>query len=968
MAPQESALLRRFCASGDAEAFAELVQRYAGLVYSTCWRVLKDETDAADATQETFFELTRHAGRITGSLAGWLHKVARQKSIDHLRRGASRRRREEAYARNQRVEVRSWQELSGHVDEALDELDGATKSLLLERFVLGKSAPQIAREHGGSKATVCRRINAGLTQLRGALRRKGLLVATGAVVTLLTESASQAVSATALQGLGKMAMVGTTEAASAGAKAGMAKVAIFTIVTAIVSLSAYMHLGTSRRPEVSMPIRVNSGSSGREAASASIMDPAPQIEQAVAIATAPITEASGALAGGVTDGPAAGDAIRQSGEHEASYAARPVGASVVRCDEGRQPTRAPMPARTLHFAGEQSIGVVYLQDENLVVPEIVKGFHPGHSYAEMENTSCAQGEVQIPAGKRVILCVRGVGVTPERYLAAIESLGPDDLYGLQFFSVQPIAIADHLIEPLARLRGLRWISLGSVRVGPRGLSALAQLPNVERFDTPYGLTDEGMAEVAKMSSLRILNVSRDRLTDNGLALLGRLKALESLELYGNPRMTDDGLEVLTRLNRLWHVRLGAESPFTDRAMVHLAALPSLKTLWLDTHNVGDEGLRLLSRSRSLERLNLHWLDRISAQGVAHLKNAAQLKALDIDHATFTEADLSAVTALSNLEHLVLPHCTFSDAALARLASLDRLKYLWINCSSHSPLTDEALRAVRRMNGLQQLYIGGTGFTNEGIALLGELKHLSALHLAFWRGLDNETLQILARFPALRELSWSGSDHVTLSGLNALNDLTALESLSADEVRQDRAGLDLSRLRNLKTLRITMRQQWRNVNGDPVPTSDLFYDGDLASLGHLSGLETLSLCGRGIGDEGVAHLAPLTRIKYLDIGGGTELTDAGLTSLSAMRRLDVLRIYQSRISERGLAFLYPLKTIHILQISTTVPIGADALSELRMALPHLQQFRVDRPELARMNMQRQTVSSSQVRRDRNDIVR
>ncbi len=40
----------------------------------------------------------------------------------------------------------------------------------------------------------------------------------------------------------------------------------------------------------------------------------------------------------------------------------------------------------------------------------------------------------------------------------------------------------------------------------------------------------------------------------------------------------------------------------------------------------------------------------------------------------------------------------------------------------------------------------------------------------------------------------------------------------------------------------------------------------------------------------------------------------------------------------------------------------------MALPHLQQFRVDRPELARMNMQRQTVSSSQVRRDRNDIVR
>jgi F-box/leucine-rich repeat protein 14 len=132
---------------------------------------------------------------------------------------------------------------------------------------------------------------------------------------------------------------------------------------------------------------------------------------------------------------------------------------------------------------------------------------------------------------------------------------------------------------------------------------------------------------------------------------------------------------------------------------------------------------------------------------------------------------------------------------------------------------------------------------------------------------------------------------------------------------------------------------------------------------LTELETLSLYGRGIGDEGLAHLAPLTRMKYLTLGGGIELTDEGLRYLSRMRRLDSLHILESRISERGLAFLYPLKTIHILRIDTTVPIGPQALARLRMELPHLQSLRIDRPESARLNTLRRTVSSNQTRRDR-----
>jgi hypothetical protein len=43
----ESILLRRFASDGDAEAFAEIVQQHAPLVYDACLRILEDTGRAA---------------------------------------------------------------------------------------------------------------------------------------------------------------------------------------------------------------------------------------------------------------------------------------------------------------------------------------------------------------------------------------------------------------------------------------------------------------------------------------------------------------------------------------------------------------------------------------------------------------------------------------------------------------------------------------------------------------------------------------------------------------------------------------------------------------------------------------------------------------------------------------------------------------------------------------------------------
>jgi RNA polymerase sigma factor (sigma-70 family) len=926
MTENEAILLKRFSTGADAEAFAELVRRYVQLVYSTSWRVLKDDTDATDVTQETFFELTRHAGRISGSLACWLHRVATQKSIDVIRRSVHRRQREQVYARTRPVEVQSWQDLSGHVDQALDALDATSRALLLDHFIAGKTTSQLARQHGVSQATVSRRISAGLERLRGILRRKGLLVTAVALGAMLTESAAQAVTGSVMGGLGKMAMVGTTRAAVAGvtkATAIKVVVALATLVGAL-SAAAYVHHVRSARPlaELLPSVHADAASAlGGEVPLAGFGSMAAPEEPQVASSAAPTVAAEpptpertwsgqpgagpfGALSNGVAFGAMA----------------------------GRRTPRNP--SRVLHFPEGQSVGVVYVQDEDLVIPETVKGFHPGHAYSEMENFSLARGKVHIPAGKRVILCIRGIAVTPERYLRTLEALDPNDLYGLQFFAMEPVTFEDDLIAPIARLTGLRKLGLAGIRISPGALGCLAKLPHVEQLSTPMGLSDEGMAEIAKMTSLRILRVARDQLTDRGLRLMGRLTNLESLDVYGNAQMSDAGLEAWTHLRLLRHIRLGMEGPFTDRGMAHLAKLPALKVLWLDTHRITDNGLRELARSRSVERLCICWLDQITDRGIGYLRDMPQLKGLNAAHLRLlTDASLTHLATLPNLDDLYLPGW-FTDDGVEQLGTMSQLRRLNISLWGGSPLTDRSLAAVAKLRTLRELAIEGKEFTNEGAALLANLPNLESLLLTF-PNVDNDTLKIVADLPNLRELTFMSSGDVTMSGLNVLNKLSGLESLHVSDIRPDGATLDLSGLKKLQRLRLSMRHEVDKTTKPYEVTYNALRDSDLACLSGMTELEDLSLVGSGLSDAGLAHLAPLTNLKYLQFSGGPGLTDVGLRHLSRMRRLDSLMILDCRVTERGLRYLYPLKTLHIIRLHSTVPISDQAVLRLRTELPNLQ---------------------------------
>jgi RNA polymerase sigma-70 factor (ECF subfamily) len=88
-APEQDAELLVRVQRGDERAMAVLFDRYSKIVYSVALRVLRDTAAAEDVMQEIFMQIWRKPESFVaakGSLGGWLTVVARNRSIDSLRR------------------------------------------------------------------------------------------------------------------------------------------------------------------------------------------------------------------------------------------------------------------------------------------------------------------------------------------------------------------------------------------------------------------------------------------------------------------------------------------------------------------------------------------------------------------------------------------------------------------------------------------------------------------------------------------------------------------------------------------------------------------------------------------------------------------------------------------------------------------------------------------------------------------
>jgi RNA polymerase sigma factor (sigma-70 family) len=196
--PSDYRLLHRFAFEADEEAFEELVERHAGMTRAVCRRVLGPAGDADDAAQTAFASLAKNAAALavklgpSGSLAGWLYRVAVNAALQQRRAAKARRRREATVVREREpaegvaTEV-EHADLLRVLDEELKELPASYRTPLVLCHLEGKTQHEAAEQLGLSYGTLRRRLDRGKKLLRARIGRRGA-VTTSAILAALLDS------------------------------------------------------------------------------------------------------------------------------------------------------------------------------------------------------------------------------------------------------------------------------------------------------------------------------------------------------------------------------------------------------------------------------------------------------------------------------------------------------------------------------------------------------------------------------------------------------------------------------------------------------------------------------------------------------------------------------------------------------------------------------------------------------------
>lgn len=173
-------LLRRYAEERSEEAFAELVRRRIGLVYSVAWRHTRDAQRAEDVTQAVFTALARKAGELARRpvLVGWLYRSAQFAASDAVRVEVRRKAREqEAHTMNEserEAPEPDWPVLRPVLDEGLNDLEERDRDAVLLRFFDGRSFAEIGAKLNLTENAARMRVERALGKLHTSLARRGV--------------------------------------------------------------------------------------------------------------------------------------------------------------------------------------------------------------------------------------------------------------------------------------------------------------------------------------------------------------------------------------------------------------------------------------------------------------------------------------------------------------------------------------------------------------------------------------------------------------------------------------------------------------------------------------------------------------------------------------------------------------------------------------------------------------------------
>jgi RNA polymerase sigma-70 factor (ECF subfamily) len=233
--------------AGDQQAFARLIDRHAGLVYSIARARLRDHDSAEDLVQEVFLRVHLNLKRLqdASKVAPWMARLTRNLAVDWQRRGLRRSQlvqmvplgpqsdlMADAQQKGARDTMESTEQ-SSTVNAAIDRLPDEQREVVMLHFGEELNQREIADRLGMNPMRVSRLLKRALTAMRVSMEssigdslrmprevavRTSVLVAAAAVMSS-TAKASLAAAATASE---PVIVSAAAKAGGAGLLAGLA--------------------------------------------------------------------------------------------------------------------------------------------------------------------------------------------------------------------------------------------------------------------------------------------------------------------------------------------------------------------------------------------------------------------------------------------------------------------------------------------------------------------------------------------------------------------------------------------------------------------------------------------------------------------------------------------------------------------------------------------------------------------------
>ena len=174
-------------ARGDRASFRQLYERYAGVLFSSAFRVLNDQTETEDVVQDVFVQIWDKASlydRKRGKPLTWALTLTRNKSIDRLRSVKRRHRLRDEAEKEASVDEQlgtgsdrpaqqvSSSETNRLVRDAVLKLSDEQRQAIEMAYFGGLTQNEIARELAEPLGTVKARIRRGMIKLKDIIEPK----------------------------------------------------------------------------------------------------------------------------------------------------------------------------------------------------------------------------------------------------------------------------------------------------------------------------------------------------------------------------------------------------------------------------------------------------------------------------------------------------------------------------------------------------------------------------------------------------------------------------------------------------------------------------------------------------------------------------------------------------------------------------------------------------------------------------